>query len=102
MFNIANVPNLHYIIEFLIMNNVKEIIIASRHLREKIKELNKKHKYKARINPVSIKASSANFGDAVREVAEMKIIKDDFIIVSGDIITNINFGDALRRHYYIK
>ena len=38
----------------------------------------------------------------MREIAEMKLVKDDFIIVRGDIITNVNFEDALRMHYYIK
>jgi len=36
LFPLANVPNLHYVIEFLIMNQIKEIIIASSQHRNKI------------------------------------------------------------------
>ena len=38
----------------------------------------------------------------MREVADMHIIKDDFVLVRGDIITNINIQDALKMHYHIK
>lgn len=30
------------------------------------------------------------------------MIKDDFIVVSGDVITNINIHEALQMHYFIK
>lgn len=39
----------------------------------------------------------------LRQVAEMKgILKDDFILVSGDIISNIDIHDALRMHFNVK
>ena len=84
------------------MNNVKEIIIASRHHREQINALAKKQGYKVKIKAVGIKQDALNFGDALREVAEMQIIKDDFVVVRGDMITNINFEDALKMHYTVK
>jgi len=37
-----------------------------------------------------IKSDSESFGDALREVADLHVMKDDFIVVRGDIITNIN------------
>lgn len=30
------------------------------------------------------------------------LIKDDFIVISGDIITNIDIQNALKMHYHIK
>ena len=100
-FPVANVPNLHYIIEFLIINKVKEIIIASRYHRDKIAGLDKSYN-KIKIRAIGIKPDAASFGDAMREVAENHLIKDDFIVVRGDIITNIDFQDALKMHYNIK
>lgn len=43
-----------------------------------------------------------NFGDSLRTVASMNLINDDFLIVRGDLISNINIHDALKMHYQIK
>lgn len=43
-----------------------------------------------------------SFGDALREVAEMNLIRDDFLVVRGDIITNIVLEDAFKMHYHVK
>ena len=32
----------------------------------------------------------------------MKILKNDFILVKGDIITNIDIHDALKMHFSVK
>ena len=91
LFPIANVPNLHYVIEFLVMNEVKEIIIASSMHRIRIQQFLKAQAYKGvKIDVKGIKADSESFGDALREVADLQVLRDDFIVVRGDIITNIN------------
>ena len=46
---------------------------------------------KVKIRAIGIKQDANSFGDALREVAENNLIKDDFIVVRGDIITNIDF-----------
>ena len=101
---IANVPHIHYVIEFLLMNEVKEIIIATcKNSRTLVDQFVKKQNYKgARIKVVAITTGALSFGDALREVAEMSLIKDDFIVVRGDIITNIVLEDAFKMHYHIK
>ena len=100
---VAGVPNLHYIIEFLMMNQVKEIIIATSMHRNKILAFIKSMQYKAvKIDVKVIKSESESFGDALREVADLHCIRDDFVIVRGDIITNINFQESLKMHYFIK
>ena len=43
-----------------------------------------------------------SFGDSLRTVASMQVINDDFIIVRGDMISNINVHEALKMHYHIK
>lgn len=32
--------------------------------------------------------SCANFGDALREINQLQTIKDEFLLVRGDLITN--------------
>ena len=44
-----------------------------------------------------------SFGDALRDISSMDIIgNDDFLVIRGDIITNINIHEALKMHYHIK
>lgn len=73
------------------MNEVKEIIIASSMHRIRIQQFLKAQAYKGvKIDVKGIKADSESFGDALREVADLQVLRDDFIVVRGDIITNIN------------
>jgi translation initiation factor eIF-2B subunit epsilon len=105
MFPVANVPLLHYIIEFLVTNQVKEIIIATRKNIDIIRDFINKQGYKAykvKFQVVTISADSKSFGDALRQVADNHIIKDDFVLVRGDIITNMNIQGALKMHYHVK
>ena len=100
---VANVPNLHYVIEFLVMNQVKEIIIATSQHRGKLVSWVKQQGYKgAKIDVKGIKPESESLGDALREVADLKVLRDDFIVVRSDIITNIDIQDALKMHMHTK
>ena len=101
LFSVANVPNLHYVIEFLVMNQIKEIIISSKQNRDLILEHTKKFGYRVKIKVVST-PDAESFGDSLRTVASMQVINDDFIIVRGDMISNINVHEALKMHYHIK
>ena len=102
LFSVANVPNLHYVIEFLLMNQIKEIIISSKHNRELIEEHTKKFKQQVKKIKVVATPDAENFGDSLRVVASMNLINDDFVIVRGDLISNINIHDALKMHYHIR
>lgn len=65
---------------------------------EKTREYKKQVKIKVVSTP-----EAESFGDALRDIASMDVIgQDDFIVVRGDIITNINIHEALKMHYYIK
>ena len=90
LFPIANVSNLHYIIEFLVLNKVKEVIIATKYHQDKIARMDKNYN-KVKIRAIGVTHDSNSLGDVLREVAENHLIKDDFIVVRGDIITNIDF-----------
>ena len=49
-----------------------------------------------------IKQDSDSFGDALREVEALNIFKSDFLVVRGDIVTNINLSDAIKYHFDMK
>jgi translation initiation factor eIF-2B subunit epsilon len=69
MFPVANIPNLHYVIEFLIMNKVTEIFVASVVHAKQITALLKAMHYKG-VKIVEIRLEDSNsLGDALREIS---------------------------------
>jgi translation initiation factor eIF-2B subunit epsilon len=84
------------------MNQIKEIIISSKYNRELIEEHTKKFKQQVKKIKVVATPDADNFGDSLRTVASMNLINDDFLIVRGDLISNINIHDALKMHYHIR
>ncbi len=102
MFPLANVPILHYVIEFLLMNKVTEIFIASCTHRGQIDSFLKTQNYKGvKINVISLESCS-NFGDALREINQLQTIKEEFLLLRGDLITNADIQDALKEHFRVK
>jgi NDP-sugar pyrophosphorylase family protein len=68
MFPVANTPLLHYIIEFLLINKVTEIFIATGIHRMQIDSFIKMQGYKGvKIHVIALENSSS-FGDALREI----------------------------------
>ena len=84
------------------MNQIKEIIISSKYNRELIEEQTKKFKQQVKKIKVVATPDADNFGDSLRTVASMNLINDDFLIVRGDMISNINIHEALKMHYHIR
>ena len=68
MFPVANVPIIHYVIEFLLTNKVTEIFIAVCTHRGQIDTFLKSQNYKGvKINVVQLDGAES-FGDALREI----------------------------------
>jgi NDP-sugar pyrophosphorylase family protein len=86
------------------MNKVKDIIIATGTHRKEIMQFVKDNEYKkqVKIDVKGIKPDSESIGDALREISEMGVLRDDFIVVRGDIITNIKIADALEFYWTMK
>jgi translation initiation factor eIF-2B subunit epsilon len=102
MFPVANVPLLHYVIEFLMMNRVTEIFIAACVNRGQIDAFLKAQSYKGvKIHVVSLESCS-NFGDALREINQLQTINHEFVLVRGDLITNADIQGALKEHFRVK
>lgn len=99
MFPVANVPLLHYVIEFLLMNKVTEIFIASCSMRTQIDSFIKQQGYKGvKIHVIQLE-SCTNFGDALREINQLQTINNEFVLVRGDLITNADIQGALKEHF---
>ena len=63
----------------------------------------KSQEYKsAKIKIIGLSEDANNVGDVLRQVCDLKLFKDDFLVVRGDVITNIDIHPALKMHYHVK
>ena len=106
LFPIANIPMLLFQIELLAKNNVNKIICASARntdtLKRQWQQVKASHMNgkQARIDVKFLKLQRpTSLCEAIREITEHCELQDDFILISGDIVSNADFSEALRQHY---
>lgn len=98
---LANVPLLEYTLEFLDVTGVSDIIIiCGQHYRAVQEYIDNSKWRKSLVGPKIqvLVADCKNTGDALRELDAKQLIKSDFILVSGDIVTNMHLDRALEMH----
>ena len=47
---------------------------------------------------VIVSTTCKSAGEALREIDVKDMIKSDFVLVSGDVVSNMDLGSALRMH----
>lgn len=99
---IVGVPLLKYTLEFLASSDIEEIIVfccsKADQLEEYIDHLNK--------DPLSlgipvkciVNKDAKTCGDALREIKRTELIRDEFVLVFGDVISNIDLNKAFQDH----
>ncbi|KAK4156448.1 putative translation initiation factor eIF-2B subunit epsilon [Chaetomidium leptoderma] len=103
---LVNVPVIEYTLEFLASNGVQDVFIYcgahSEDVEHYIHESSRWNPNSA-ISPFSslefIRVSDANsIGDFLRDLDKRSIISGDFILVHGDVVSNIQLDAALAKH----
>ncbi|KAL2134605.1 hypothetical protein VTI74DRAFT_11347 [Chaetomium olivicolor] len=103
---LVNVPVIEYTLEFLASNGVQEVFIYcgahSEDIEHYIHESTRWSPGSA-ISPFTslefIRVSDANsIGDFLRDLDKRSIIAGDFILVHGDLVSNIQLDAALAKH----
>lgn len=99
---LGNVPMINYALEFLESNGAQEIFVVAsskaalvKAYLEKSKWLTRSHNCKVEVI-VSKNAYSA--GDALRDLAKSNLIQHDFILISGDVVSNIKLNSIIEAH----
>ena len=92
-----------YTMEFLISNGVKEVFVITQHKLDKglekfIQSMKYKQSNEVIIRPLMIDSAN-NAGDVLRELEQLNVIKSDFLLLRGDIVSNINLRPALLEHF---
>ncbi|KAI2467360.1 nucleotide-diphospho-sugar transferase [Annulohypoxylon bovei var. microspora] len=102
---LANTPLIEYSLEFLAMNGVQEVFIYCGNHHEQIE----RYVHSSRWSPVSRScpftalefirvADARSIGDFLRDLDKRNIIGGDFVLVHGDLVSNIPLEGALAAH----
>ncbi|ORY58806.1 nucleotide-diphospho-sugar transferase [Pseudomassariella vexata] len=105
LFPLANTPLIEYTLEFLAMNGVQEVFIYAGAHQEQIESYIRQSRW----TPISrscpfvdlqfIRVSDArSIGDFLRDLDKRSIIGGDFVLVHGDLVSNVMLDGALAAH----
>lgn len=98
---LANIPLIEYTLEFLARAEVNEVyLMCTSHadqIQKYIEELRWSKNASFTITTV-VSLELRSVGDAMRDLDNRGLITGDFLLVSGDVITNVDFPKALAFH----
>ncbi len=101
---LANVPLIEYTLEFLAQTDVvSEVFLMCSSHADQIQKYIDQSKWVLPSSPFSkihtlLTVESRSVGDAMRDIDARGMITGDFILVSGDVITNMDLNKALSAH----
>jgi translation initiation factor eIF-2B subunit epsilon len=99
---LANTPLIEYTFEFLANAGVEEIFVYCGAHTEQVEEYISRSKWSTLSSPFSklelIRSTSHSIGDAMRDLDARDILVGDFLIVYGDVVSNLPLESALATH----
>ncbi|KAG8444993.1 hypothetical protein GDO86_009948 [Hymenochirus boettgeri] len=99
---LANVALIDYTLEFLTASGVKETFVFCCWLANDIKEHLRDSKWCRPTSPNVVRVVTSelyrSLGDVLRDVDAKSLVRSDFILVTGDVVSNINIETALEEH----
>lgn len=99
---LANTPLIEYTLEFLANAGVEEVFVYCGAHREQVEDYINASKWISLSSPFSrlelIQSTSHSIGDAMRDLDARGLLIGDFIIVYGDVVSNLPLESALAAH----
>ncbi|KAL6400469.1 hypothetical protein AUP68_16178 [Ilyonectria robusta] len=102
---LANTPLIEYTLEFLAMNGVNEVFIYCGAHTDQVEDYISRSRWStaSRTCPFSVlqfvRVSDArSVGDVLRDMDKRSLVNGDFILVNGDLVSNIMLDGALAAH----
>ncbi|PJF19735.1 hypothetical protein PSACC_00451, partial [Paramicrosporidium saccamoebae] len=99
---LVNVPIIEYTFEFLAVSGVQEVILFCRAHADQIKQYLSRSRWSKPTSTMHIQIVVNNectsVGDALRDIDGRSVIHGDFLLVCGDVVSNINLSQALQAH----
>ncbi|KAL1962955.1 hypothetical protein VTN77DRAFT_8801 [Rasamsonia byssochlamydoides] len=99
---LANTPLIEYTLEFLANAGVQEVFLYAGAHSDKLEKYINASKWKSPSSPFKkltfLKSNSTSVGDVMRDLDGKHVITGDFIVVSGDVISNLPIEGVLAKH----
>ncbi|KAH8174824.1 eIF4-gamma/eIF5/eIF2-epsilon domain-containing protein [Sarocladium implicatum] len=102
---LGNTPLIEYTLEFLAMNGVQEVYMYCGNHTDQVEEYINRSRWQAasRSSPFSVlqfvRVSDAkSVGDVLRDMDSRSLVDGDFILVHGDLVSNILLEKSLAAH----
>ncbi|ODV83540.1 hypothetical protein CANARDRAFT_9594 [[Candida] arabinofermentans NRRL YB-2248] len=100
---LANVPLIEYTLEFLAQSNVSEVYLMCCSHADQIQQYIDESIWNLSSSPFKkiqtiMSLESRSVGDIMRDVDSRGLITGDFIMVSGDVVTNMDLTKAISIH----
>ncbi|KAG2462342.1 translation initiation factor eIF-2B subunit epsilon [Polypterus senegalus] len=99
---LANVAMIDYTLEFLTATGVQETFVFCCWMSNKIKEHLQKSKWCRPTSPNTVHIITSDMyrslGDVLRDVDAKALVRSDFLLVYGDVVSNIDITQALNEH----
>jgi len=98
---LVNIPMIDYTLEFLASGGVEEIFVLCCAHAQQVKEYLQKSPWTKKASPkvqIIVSEASVSAGEALRHLDTMDLIKDDFVLISGDVISNIKLDAVVKKH----
>lgn len=100
---ICNAPLLDWTFESLALAGVQEIFVICRSHAELVKAAIKESKWSKpgsgiRIVPILTAKETFSPGDAMRDIYTRGLVTSDFVLVMGDLVSNIRIDEVVRVH----
>lgn len=99
---LANTPLIEYTFEFLANAGVEEVFLYGGAHADQLEKYITASKWRAASSPFKqltfLKSTSTCVGDVMRDLDGKHMITGDFILVSGDVISNLPIEGALAKH----
>ncbi|XP_031499945.1 uncharacterized protein LOC116264101 [Nymphaea colorata] len=98
---LANVPMIEYALAWLESVGVAEVFVFCCSHANQVKDYLQKSQWlgQSRIKVDTIEShDSISAGDALRLIYEKNVIRGDFVLISGDTVSNMSLADALQEH----
>ncbi|TFY83054.1 hypothetical protein EWM64_g960, partial [Hericium alpestre] len=100
---ICNAPLLDWTLESLALAGVQEIFVICRSHADQVKAAIQNSRWAnpasgLKITPILTAKQTFSPGDALRDIYTHGIIQSDFVLVYGDLVSNIRIDDVVRAH----
>lgn len=99
---LVNIPIIEYTFEFLAVSGVQEVILFCRAHADQIRQYITHSRWAKATSTMHIQivvnGECMSMGDALRDIDSRALIHGDFILVCGDVVSNMNLAAALQAH----